>query len=63
AADAVEFGPGPLHPTPVARGNHSPSGAYGDPTRATADKGRQLLAAILDDLEEAIDAAVERSAT
>jgi len=47
--------------TPIVRGrfnrrdpagpNYSPSGANGDPTRATAAKGQALLAALIDDLQ------------
>ena len=55
-ADQVEYGPGPLHPTPAAGRNHSPSGAYGDPTRADSGKGRLLLEGMLDDLLASIDA-------
>jgi creatinine amidohydrolase/Fe(II)-dependent formamide hydrolase-like protein len=29
---------------------YSPSGVYGDPTLASADKGRQLLGAMLEDV-------------
>jgi creatinine amidohydrolase len=45
--------PGPLSPDDSFSPNYSPSGSYGDPTLASADKGKRLLAAILDDLLEA----------
>lgn len=35
--------------------NYSPSGATGDPTRASRAKGERLLAALLDDVLEALD--------
>ena len=34
----------------------SPSGVWGDPTLASADKGRRLLAAMVDDLLAALEA-------
>jgi creatinine amidohydrolase/Fe(II)-dependent formamide hydrolase-like protein len=50
--------PMPFSPTGPARGplsapNYSPSGSFGDPTLASADKGSRLLAAILEDMLEA----------
>lgn len=39
---------------PLTRVN-APSGSYGDPTLATAAKGEELLAAMLEDLIESID--------
>lgn len=50
--------PGPLHPTDTASPNWSASGVTGDPTLATAAKGRTLLVAMLDDLEEMARAAM-----
>lgn len=45
----AETGSGPLRRTPEAPG-YSPDGVLGDPTRASAAKGRELLQAMLDDL-------------
>jgi creatinine amidohydrolase len=44
--------PGPLSPDDPSSPNYAPSGSFGDPTLASADKGRRLLAAILEDLIE-----------
>jgi creatinine amidohydrolase len=44
---------GPLDPVDPASPNHSRSGSFGDPTLASLDKGRRLLAAIEQDLREA----------
>lgn len=43
---------GPLSPDDPSSPTYSPSGSFGDPTLATAGKGSQLLAAILEDLME-----------
>ncbi|MGQ0674123.1 MAG: creatininase family protein [Hyphomicrobium sp.] len=43
--------PGPLTPDDPVSPNYAPSGSFGDPTRATREKGEALLAAILDDLQ------------
>jgi creatinine amidohydrolase len=48
---------GPLSPDDPSAPNYSPSGSYGDPTLASADKGSRLLAAILDDLMVAAQSA------
>ena len=45
--------PGPLSPDDPSLPNYSPSGSFGDPTLASAEKGSRLLAAILEDLIEA----------
>ena len=45
--------PGALSPDDPSSPTYSPSGSFGDPTLASADKGSRLLAAILDDLVEA----------
>lgn len=42
---------GPLSPTDSASPNYAPSGSTGDPTLATAEKGRLLVAAILEDID------------
>ena len=47
-----EPGRGPLSPDDPSAPNYSPSGSFGDPTLASADKGKRLLAAILGDLME-----------
>ena len=41
---------GPLSPNDPKSPNYSPSGSFGDPTLASAEKGRKVLAAILEDL-------------
>jgi creatinine amidohydrolase len=61
--DMARARPSPVSPTGPARGplspddpsapNYSPSGSFGDPTLASADKGAKLLASILDDMMEA----------
>jgi creatinine amidohydrolase len=43
----------PLSPDDPNSPNHSPSGSFGDPTLASAEKGKTILAAIVDDLMEA----------
>jgi creatinine amidohydrolase len=43
---------GPLSPDDPNAPNYSPSGSFGDPTLASAEKGRKVLAAILEDLME-----------
>jgi creatinine amidohydrolase len=43
---------GPLSPDDAKSPNYSPSGSFGDPTLASAEKGRKALAAILEDLME-----------
>jgi creatinine amidohydrolase len=60
--DMARAAPCPFSPTGPSRGtlspddpsspNYAPSGSFGDPTLASADKGARLLAAILDDLME-----------
>lgn len=45
--------PGPLSPNDPASSNYSPSGALGHPLLANADDGRDLVAAILEDLADA----------
>ncbi|MGA7458434.1 MAG: creatininase family protein [Methyloceanibacter sp.] len=45
--------PGALSPDDPASPNYAPSGSFGDPTLASANKGARLRAAILDDLLEA----------
>ena len=43
---------GPLSPDDPNSPNYSPSGSFGDPTLASAEKGQKALAAILEDLME-----------
>jgi creatinine amidohydrolase len=57
-AKPIPFSPtgparGPLSPDDPSASNYSPSGSFGDPTFASADKGSRLLAAILEDMLEA----------
>jgi creatinine amidohydrolase len=59
-AEASPFSPdgpsqGPLSPHDPNAPNYSPSGSFGDPTLASAEKGRTVLAAIVTDLMEAAD--------
>lgn len=46
---------GPLQPLNSEHANYCPSGSIGDPTRASAEKGKLLLDAILADTCEAVD--------
>jgi creatinine amidohydrolase len=65
--DMARAKPMPFSPTGPARGrlspddpsaaNYSPSGSFGDPTLASAEKGAKLLAAILDDMIETAETA------
>lgn len=49
--------PGPFTRDPeAARGVYSPTGAYGDPTLATADKGKRLVEAIVRHVVDAVEA-------
>jgi creatinine amidohydrolase len=43
-----------LSPWPDAQAEHSPSGATGDPTKASAEKGRRLFAALVDDIVDLV---------
>ena len=43
--------------------NYSPDGVNGDPTRATRAKGEQLVAALIEDVIDALDAVTRRGAT
>ena len=45
--------PGPLTPDDSHSPNYAPSGSFGDPALATAEKGRIFVDAILNDLREA----------
>lgn len=45
--DVSEMGKFPLSPWPDAQAQHSPSGGTGDPTLATAEKGRAYLEALI----------------
>jgi creatinine amidohydrolase len=47
--------PGALSPDDRSSPNYAPSGSFGDPTLASADKGSRLLAAIIEDMMEAAD--------
>ncbi len=49
------FRPGPFRREDAADTNYSPSGVYGDPTLASAEKGWRLLEAMLKDLERCIE--------
>jgi creatinine amidohydrolase len=55
ASPVLPGGPsrGPLSPSDPKSPNYSPSGSFGDPTLASAEKGRTILAAIVADLMEA----------
>jgi creatinine amidohydrolase len=45
--------PGALAPDDRTSPNYAPSGSFGDPTLASADKGSRLLAAIIEDVMDA----------
>lgn len=47
--------PGALTPTEPSSPNYSPSGSFGDPTLATVEKGKAIVAAILADLAAAAE--------
>jgi len=53
----TRVGHGPFNRTNPDGPNYSPSGVNGDPTRATLEKGEQLLRAMLMDVLNAVDAA------
>lgn len=46
---------GPLSPDNPAAPNYAPSGSFGDPTLATADKGSRVLTSILEDMVAAAE--------
>jgi creatinine amidohydrolase len=46
-----------LSPWPDPQAEHSPSGATGDPTTASVEKGRRLFAALIDDLVDLVERA------
>jgi creatinine amidohydrolase len=48
--------PGPMTPSDPSSPNYSRSGSYGDPSLATAEKGKALLAAMIADLSEQVTA-------
>ncbi len=52
---------GPLNRYDSNHYNYSPAGITGDPTRASAAKGRMLLAAMLDDVSESLWRALDLS--
>lgn len=45
--EVPEWRPGGFQRDPDAAGTYSPSGVYGDPTLATAEKGREFFAALV----------------
>ncbi len=49
-----EMKPGRWSPDDEASPSHSPTGVYGDPTLATAEKGAKLFEAMLDDLTDCL---------
>ena len=60
AAATVFYQPGSLTPGPAGGGGHSPTGALGDPSLATAEKGRALLTAITGELVDGLGALFPR---
>lgn len=50
--------PAPLDPNNPESVNYSPSGSWGDPTRATAEKGKILNQAMADDVTEMVRHAI-----
>jgi creatinine amidohydrolase len=55
--------PGRLTPTDTTSPSYSRSGSFGDPTLATSAKGKILLKAMLDDLNEQVSAFLAKLAT
>lgn len=55
--------PGPLTPTDKSSPNYAPSGSYGDPTLASAEKGAVLVAAIIEDICHMASLAFARTGT
>lgn len=49
-ASATRFEPGPLNPHAPDAPNYSPDGVMGNPRLASADKGRRLAAALIEDV-------------
>jgi creatinine amidohydrolase len=48
--------PGPLTRSPgPERGHYSPTGAYGDPTAATREKGERIVEAVVDHIVSSVD--------
>ena len=58
ADGSFEFSKGPMSPTDPSSVNYSPSGSFGDPTLASAEKGAALSRAMLDDVLEMAEAAL-----
>ena len=56
ASPAAPPGPGPMQRADAESANYSRSGSIGDPSRATSAKGEAMLAAMLEDCEEAVRA-------
>jgi len=47
--------PGPLSRDPKGRGTYSPTGAWGDPTLATREKGQAVVESLLTTILKDID--------
>ena len=60
--DAKIMQSGPFSRSDPKHPNYAPDGIYGDPTRASVEKGRLLADAILDDLHALLDDIVRPSA-
>lgn len=53
------IGPGRWSPDDPRSPRYSPDGVFGDPTRASADKGQRLVEAMLEDLGDAVAALLD----
>jgi creatinine amidohydrolase len=56
ASPAIPPGPGPMQHSDPQGANYSQSGSIGDPAAATAEKGWALLAAMLTDITDSVNA-------
>jgi creatinine amidohydrolase len=55
---SFDFSKGPMSPTDPSSANYSPSGTFGDPTLADAEKGDALSQAMLEDVLEMAEAVI-----
>ena len=58
---SFDFSAGPMSPADPSSPNFSPSGSFGDPTLASAEKGEALSRAMLEDVLEMAETALGRS--
>ena len=57
---SFDFSKGPMSPTDPSAPNFSPSGSFGDPTLASAEKGEALAEAMLEDVLEMASRALDQ---